>query len=34
MDRKTSAGWVYIMADPYLSTMYVGVAADLALRVA
>jgi len=34
MDQETSAGWVYIMADPYLSTMCVGVAADLALRVA
>jgi putative endonuclease len=26
-------GWVYIMADRYRGTMYVGVAADLAARV-
>ena len=33
MDRKRSGGWVYIMADRYRGTMYVGVTADLALRV-
>ena len=33
MDRDTSGGWVYIMADRYRGTMYVGVTADLALRV-
>jgi putative endonuclease len=26
-------GWVYIMADRYRGTMYVGVTADLAARV-
>ena len=33
MDRETSGGWVYIMADRYRGTMYVGVTADLAARV-
>ncbi len=29
----TKGGWVYIMADRYRGTMYVGVTADLAVRV-
>ena len=33
MDRKTSAGWVYIMANRYRGGMYVGVTADLIARV-
>lgn len=33
MDRETLGGWAYIMADRYRGTMYVGVTADLALRV-
>ncbi|QIQ86620.1 GIY-YIG nuclease family protein [Erythrobacter sp.] len=33
MDREASGGWVYVMADRYRGTMYVGVTADLALRV-
>ncbi|MBA3864323.1 MAG: excinuclease ABC subunit C [Erythrobacter sp.] len=33
MDRETQGGWVYIMADRYRGTMYVGVTADLAARV-
>lgn len=33
MDRETQGGWVYIMADRYRGTMYVGVTADLAMRV-
>ncbi len=33
MDRETHGGWVYIMADRYRGTMYVGVTADLAARV-
>jgi putative endonuclease len=33
MDRDTQGGWVYIMADRYRGTMYVGVTADLPLRV-
>lgn len=33
MDRELSGGWVYIMADCYRGTMYVGVTADLAARV-
>ncbi|MDZ4138935.1 MAG: GIY-YIG nuclease family protein [Erythrobacter sp.] len=33
MDRETRGGWVYIMADRYRGTMYVGVTADLAARV-
>jgi len=27
-----SGGWVYIMADRYRGTMYVGVTADIAAR--
>jgi len=33
MDREASGGWVYIMADRYRGTMYVGVTAHLAARV-
>lgn len=33
MDRETEGGWVYIMADRYRGTMYVGVTADLPQRV-
>lgn len=33
MDREDTGGWVYIMADRYRGTMYVGVTADLALRI-
>jgi len=33
MDRDRQGGWVYIMADRYRGTMYVGVTADLALRI-
>ncbi len=33
MDREASGGWVYIMADRYRGTLYVGVTADLAARV-
>lgn len=33
MDRETTGGWVYIMADRYCGTMYVGVTSDLSLRV-
>jgi putative endonuclease len=33
MDRKALGGWVYIMADRYRGTLYVGVTADLPLRV-
>ena len=33
MDRETHGGWVYIMADRYRGTLYVGVTVDLALRV-
>ena len=34
MERETRGGWVYIMADRYRGTMYVGVTGDLASRVA
>lgn len=33
MDRERQGGWVYIMADRYRGTMYVGVTADLAARI-
>jgi putative endonuclease len=33
MDRERQGGWVYIMADRYRGTMYVGVTAHLARRV-
>jgi putative endonuclease len=33
MDRKPHGGWVYIMADRYRGTMYVGVTSDIAARV-
>ena len=33
MDRERKGGWVYIMADRYRGTMYVGVTADLAARI-
>ena len=34
MDRERLGGWVYIMADRYRGTMYVGVTASLAERIA
>ncbi len=34
MDRERRGGWVYIMADRYRGTMYIGVTAHLAARVA
>lgn len=33
MDREHNGGWVYIMADRYRGTMYVGVTSHLAQRV-
>jgi len=33
MDRETRGGWVYIMADRYRGTMYVGVTTDLSARI-
>jgi putative endonuclease len=33
MDREALGGWVYIMADRYRGTMYVGVTSDIAARV-
>jgi putative endonuclease len=33
MDRERRGGWVYIMADRYRGTMYVGVTSDLAARI-
>ncbi len=33
MDRERLGGWVYIMANRYRGTIYVGVTSDLAARV-
>ncbi len=33
MDREKQGGWVYIMADRYRGTLYVGVTADLSARI-
>ena len=33
MHRKRKGGWVYIMADRYRGTIYVGVTSDLAARI-
>jgi putative endonuclease len=33
MDREATGGWVYITADRYRGTMYVGVTSDIAARV-
>ena len=33
MQKRTRGGWVYIMADRYRGTMYVGVTSDIAARV-
>ncbi len=33
MEREQKGGWVYIMADRYRGTMYVGVTAHLAARI-
>lgn len=33
MEREGRGGWVYIMANRYRGTMYVGVTADLTFRV-
>ena len=33
MDRETLGGWVYVMADRYRGTLYVGVTSDIAARV-
>ena len=33
MDRERQGGWVYIMAERYRGTMYVGVTSHLAARV-
>ncbi|HKX80554.1 MAG TPA: GIY-YIG nuclease family protein [Novosphingobium sp.] len=33
MDRERRGGWVYIMADRYRGTIYVGVTADLPQRI-
>jgi putative endonuclease len=33
MDRERRGGWVYIMADCYRGTMYVGVTANLPQRI-
>ena len=34
MNANQKGGWVYIMADRYRGTMYIGVTADLQTRVA
>ncbi|BBB13512.1 GIY-YIG nuclease family protein [Sphingopyxis sp. FD7] len=33
MERERKGGWVYIMADRYRGTIYVGVTAHLAARI-
>jgi putative endonuclease len=33
MDRERRGGWVYMMADRYRGTVYVGVTSDLSARV-
>jgi putative endonuclease len=33
MERERHGGWVYIMADRYRGTMYVGVTSDLPARI-
>ena len=33
MERERQGGWVYIMADRYRGTMYVGVTTDLSSRI-
>ena len=33
MDRERKGGWVYIMANRYRGTMYVGVTSDLPTRI-
>ena len=33
MDREQRGGWVYMMADRYRGTLYVGVTAHLAQRI-
>jgi putative endonuclease len=33
MERERRGGWVYMMADRYRGTLYVGVTSDLARRI-
>ncbi|MET0365259.1 MAG: GIY-YIG nuclease family protein, partial [Sphingobium sp.] len=33
MERERQGGWVYIMADRYRGTLYVGVTSHLASRI-
>jgi len=33
MDKERRVGWVYIMADRYRGTLYVGVTSDLSARI-
>ncbi|RIV86497.1 GIY-YIG nuclease family protein [Aurantiacibacter zhengii] len=33
MDREMHGGWLYIMADRYRGTMYVGMTTDLPIRI-
>ena len=33
MERMRQGGWVYIMADRYRGTMYVGVTSNIAARI-